>query len=473
MVDNKISLLPKLSQNLLESLNDEEYYDVTIEVGKVPYIKVFRAHMIILHHRSPYLRRILSINKKKNDGTLVHIKLPEILPDIFQIILRYIYGGELSLDEYDNLDIIKILVAANKLGLQEIIDSLQTFLIKNKALWMEQNFNIVYQTSFENNSFLDLQNFCTNLIARQPDKLFKSLKSHSIPEKLLISLIKNDNLQMKEIQVWEHVINWGLDQNPTLPSNLSDFSKDDFNVLKNTLQKCIPHVRFQNLTSKEFSDKVLPYKKILSKELYTDLLRTFLNSNYKKNLQIKPRRIIKEISSKTIDSKIITYQHIELISKWIDRSEIKDNFPYNPYEFKLIYRGSRDGLTFRRFHDICDGKTRTVTIARVKDTNEVLGGYNPISWKSDASVGATKNSFIFSLNLDKIENCILSRVKYENHAINNFSYFGPTFGNGDLKLLGVRSKSDRCVSKRGSYEKPIRKNDNEFFVNECEVFRII
>ena len=43
--------------------------------------------MNILNYRSPYLRRILSINKKKNDGTLVHIKLPNILPEIFQIIL--------------------------------------------------------------------------------------------------------------------------------------------------------------------------------------------------------------------------------------------------------------------------------------------------------------------------------------------------------------------------------------------------
>jgi hypothetical protein len=80
--------LPKLSQNLLKILNDEEYYDVTIEVGNDPYIKIFRAHMVILHYRSTHLRRILSTNKKKNDGTLVHIKLPNILPEIFQIILR-------------------------------------------------------------------------------------------------------------------------------------------------------------------------------------------------------------------------------------------------------------------------------------------------------------------------------------------------------------------------------------------------
>jgi hypothetical protein len=84
----KHELLPKLSQNLLEILNDEEYYDVTIEVGNDPYIKIFRAHIVILYYRSAYLKRILSTNKRKNDGILVHIKLPNVSPEIFQIILR-------------------------------------------------------------------------------------------------------------------------------------------------------------------------------------------------------------------------------------------------------------------------------------------------------------------------------------------------------------------------------------------------
>jgi hypothetical protein len=84
MVDK---LLSKLSQNLLEILNDEEYYDITIEVGNDPYVKIFRAHMVILNYRSSYLRRILSTNIKNNDGTLAHIKLPNILPEIFHVIL--------------------------------------------------------------------------------------------------------------------------------------------------------------------------------------------------------------------------------------------------------------------------------------------------------------------------------------------------------------------------------------------------
>jgi hypothetical protein len=82
--------LQKLSQNLLEILDDDEYYDVTIEVGEDPYVKVFRAHIVILNYRSPHLRKILSTNEKKSDGTLTHIKLPNISPEIFQIILRYI-----------------------------------------------------------------------------------------------------------------------------------------------------------------------------------------------------------------------------------------------------------------------------------------------------------------------------------------------------------------------------------------------
>ena len=87
MVDK---FLTKLAQNLLEILNDEEYYDITIEVGNDPNVKIFRAHAVILNYRSPYLRRILSTNKKKNDGTLTHIKLPNILPETFHVILRLV-----------------------------------------------------------------------------------------------------------------------------------------------------------------------------------------------------------------------------------------------------------------------------------------------------------------------------------------------------------------------------------------------
>ncbi|RIA99428.1 BTB/POZ protein [Glomus cerebriforme] len=75
-------LLQKLSQNYTELLENQEYCDVTINVGEDPNTKIFRAHKNILCCRSPYLRRALSSND------LAHIEVPNISQEIFHIILR-------------------------------------------------------------------------------------------------------------------------------------------------------------------------------------------------------------------------------------------------------------------------------------------------------------------------------------------------------------------------------------------------
>ena len=78
----------QLSKNFINILKDDEYYDVTIEVGQDPEVRTFRAHMVILNCRSAYFRRNLSTNKKSSDGILAQIKLPTISPNTFQIILK-------------------------------------------------------------------------------------------------------------------------------------------------------------------------------------------------------------------------------------------------------------------------------------------------------------------------------------------------------------------------------------------------
>jgi hypothetical protein len=366
------------------------------------------------------------------------------------ITFRYIYGGKMSFEEYDVSDIIKILITANELGLQELTPFLETFLIESKKDSIEQNFDLIYQISFENNSFLELQKYCNDLISKEPNKIFNSPRFSSISEKLLITFIQSNNLQINEVQVWENVIKWGLAQNPELSSDPENYTKEDFNALKNTLQHCIPFIRFHNLTSKEFSNNILPYKKILPKELYKNLLNDFLDNNYKPIKKSKPRIIeeikeikyknintesktriieeIKETKSKNIDSNIITFRHTELISKWIDKLEITDKIK-NLYKFKLLYRCE---FVARKFHEICDNQPDTVTVVKLKGSKEILGGYNPVEWKFGDSYSVTRDSFIFSFkNSDDIENHILSRVRDETKAIyNNY----PSFGCRNLRI---------------------------------------
>ena len=107
----------------------------------------------------------------------------------------------------------------------------------------------------------------------------------------------------------------------------------------------------------------------------------------------------------------------------------------------------------------------------MEDSDEILGGYNPIKWKSVKCWDNTKDSFIFSFkNNDKIENCILSRVKDAKNAVHNSPIRGPTFGTTDLSIWKPFGGSG---SKKGSYEKPIRETENSFFVEECEVFQVV
>ncbi|RGB40378.1 TLD-domain-containing protein [Rhizophagus diaphanus] len=177
--------------------------------------------------------------------------------------------------------------------------------------------------------------------------------------------------------------------------------------------------------------------------------------------------MIKEIKSANIDSRIITSQHAELISRWVSRSDNTNNLT-SSYRFELILRGSRDGFTHSKFHEICDNQAHTVIIIKVKDSNEVLGGYNPIGWKSDYSSVYNKDCFIFSF---KKNSYILSRAKGGKiNAIYNNPHRGPSFG-VDLTLWG-NNFYNHSYCLKFCYEKAIRDVDCEFSVEEYEVFKL-
>ena len=156
---------------------------------------------------------------------------------------------------------------------------------------MEENFSLIHNTIFQYNSFIELQKYCTDIMSKDPEKVFKSHDFTSLSEKSLISLIKRDDLRMKEIDVWEHVLKWGLEQNPTLLPIPESWSDDDFKAMENTLLGCLPFIRFFQLSSKEFLKRVMPYQKLLNAQLYKDLLTYYLDDD-KSNIisTIQPAR---------------------------------------------------------------------------------------------------------------------------------------------------------------------------------------
>jgi hypothetical protein len=355
---------------------------------------------------------------------------------IIFLSLRYIYGGIFSLNEQEPLEILRVLVAADQLHLQELVDYSQEYLIENEVEWLEQHFELIYQAGFQSNSLLKLQNFCTDCMTKTPQKIFKSLDFTSLSEKSLISLIKRDDLQMREVEIWEHVLKWGLEKNPTLLSEPTTWSDEDFKIMESTLQHCLPLIRFFSLSSEDFFQKIHPYKKLLKHQLYEELLGSYLDANVEPSNNILLPRFYNVDG--IIDSEIVNLNIISLISRWIDKIDIKSKFVYTrelylPYKFKLLLRGSRDGFTPKKFHELCDNILCTVTFIKVKETEEIIGGYNPLKWKIHGGKigewGETRDSFIFSFkNKNDFKDPILSYVKNMDHAVYYHRRFGPTFG---------------------------------------------
>ncbi|RHZ66618.1 hypothetical protein Glove_306g80 [Diversispora epigaea] len=599
----ELKFFDKLSQNFTKLLNDKDDYNVIIEVEDK---KQFTAHSNIIKCRSPYFCKELdTINP--NENNIKTIIKPDISAQILDIILKYIYGGIVNLENIETGIIFDLMLAANKLELEELSKSLEKILIKDKASWLKTHFSLLYRTIFIYNNFKDLENFCNDIVVKYPSLIFDAEDFTSLQESALVSLLKRDDLQVKEVKIWEYIIKWGIAQNPTLPSNLDKWSKDNFLTLKTTLQHCLPYIRYFHIPeldtinpnenniktiikpdiSAQILDIILKYiyggivnlenietgiifdlmlaankleleelSKSLEKILIKDkaswlkthfslLYRTiFIYNNFKDlenfcndivvkypslifdaedftslqesalvsllkrdDLQVKEVKIweyiikwgiaqnptlssnlykwivlpartilISELPNrlKELFSTIISDDHAAEISSWIDRKNTIYPSTNYPHEFQLIFQASRNGFAPQTFWNMCHGHAGTVVIVKVKGTDEIIGGYNPLMWDNTSSgYKETKDSFIFSLKNGNIQNSILSRVKETRFAVyyyskNSQTTYGLCFGCNFYILNNAK-----CVcSCDSNYEKDIKGKTGTFEIVDYEVFKV-
>ena len=118
---------------------------------------------------------------------------------------------------------------------------------------------------------------------------------------------------------------------------------------------------------------------------------------------------------------------------------------------------------------------------KVKGTDEILGGYNPVGWDKPTNniydYKSCNDSFIFSLKNGIIQNSILSRVKHQKYAICCNPNDGPNF-TGGLMMKSNFNQNTACFSYQSTYEISIRSTSSYvscmsyFSIEEYEVFQI-
>ncbi|RIA86972.1 hypothetical protein C1645_740464 [Glomus cerebriforme] len=144
---------------------------------------------------------------------------------------------------------------------------------------------------------------------------------------------------------------------------------------------------------------------------------------------MKPKTNLAPSRRPKIDSTLVESDYISLFASWIDK---KDSLYYNkkhiPYEFKLLYRSNRDDFDASSFHSDCDNKGATIWIAKIQDSTQLIGGYNPLDWNGNG-VKRTADSFLFNFtDGTNISTAKLGYVIDTNKAIFCYNNQGPSMG---------------------------------------------
>ena len=148
---------------------------------------------------------------------------------------------------------------------------------------------------------------------------------------------------------------------------------------------------------------------------------------------------------------------------------------------KLLFRGSRDGMTLEAFHDKCDNQGPTLSLFR-NEKGYIFGGYASISWTNSGENKNAPESFLFSLT--NIYNSQPTKFPSKNEGKEVYhGNFGPVFGECGEDLCTYSDLSKGVYSNfPKSFDDVLRKgksiftgsenNDESFNVNEIEIFKL-
>jgi hypothetical protein len=151
--------------------------------------------------------------------------------------------------------------------------------------------------------------------------------------------------------------------------------------------------------------------------------------------------------------------------------------------WKLLYRGSRDGFTASNFHEKCDNRTNTLTLIETTK-GFIFGGFTPIAWESNTNLNkpdSSGRSFLFSLQNARNSEPRKFMLMSGKNAIYCNSSCGPCFsGHCDLSVqYNCNTSTNNSTNLGGSYVndtgidgKLVFTGEHNFTVKEIEVFTI-
>jgi hypothetical protein len=377
----------------------------------------------------------------------------------------------MDLNSKDGPDILKLLVAADELNLHALSKYIQDYIGENKEFLFHDQKEIlikdpvgILSVIFQYVSLADLKEYFLKVICQEPDIIFGINHISKIPAHILEALLIREDLALDEIDAWDKLITWAHEQQPTVNKDPSKWSSDEAALMERTVSRFIPLIRFHDINSTEYYQKILPYQGLIPERLSQDIWQFHYAAD------MRPIGSLQSRSFCTIDSILIKTNHLPLFSSWIADADVI--LEKTPYKFNLILRGSRDGFNANTFHEKCDGKGATIMVVKIRGTNRIIGGYNPLDWNGNGDKNTTE-SFIYSFgNYNDIFTGKIGRVLQPEFAVRCYSNYGPLFGTYNL------GSNDIMMTEHGEWSSVTNSYPNlniprNFEIDDYEVFQVV
>ncbi|GBB89309.1 hypothetical protein RclHR1_00160025 [Rhizophagus clarus] len=454
-------------RNFENLLTSKKNYDVIIQAGEEPNQRELYAHSTVLRCQSNYFDIAFSSSWAEKRNGKFFFKKPNISPYIIEAILRYLYCGMIDLNARPGTYILNLLVATDELDLHSLGEYVQDYFIKFQYKFLKNDPIAILEIIFKHETFTKLKDYFLEIICQESDILFGTDKISALPAQILETLLLRDDLALDEIEVWNNLITWTHAQQPTVKKDPYKWTNEELTLMAKTLSKFIPLIRFHDISSKEFFHKVLPYQYLLPERLRQEILRFYLVGDIRQIGTLPSRTLC---NADELDSNIINAKYLALFARWMDKKDkVLKRMSQN---FNLILRGSRDGFDADTFHLKCDNKGATIVVAKIKETNKIVGGYNPLDWEG-LSLKSTPDSFIFLFeSCDDVNAGKIGRVRESSNAIVCDPSWGPLFGNYN------NGSNDLTMNAYGKWTSATNAYPNinvprKFDVEDYEVYQVV
>jgi len=366
-------------------------------------------------------------DKLKNEVTKIKENLEINLTKINKIIRkneRKMRGLKLFLEEKD-IQMIKRLNYVSNINknIKEMKLYFQQPMKNIKIIFNEKESNIIYDEYYFNG------------ISIPKDIIFSDVKKYSFKISWKIDDVKIFNIDKKKVKYKVEIRKKNERFKLTYEGNNNNC------IIDNLDSGIYYEIRICSFYNNNISDWSQIYK------IKTDIDSIILNNNERKK---------------------------EYINKIIEWSGYKS--------MELIYRGTRDGMTSKDFHNKCDNKGKTICLF-LNDKDNIFGGYSSIPWTSNGGDKIANDCFIFTLT--NIYNTEPTKFPYvQNRSVYHDANYGPYFGQyydlcfsttfNDNSNLSYFPDSYKDIIGKGKsiFTGDINNNNITFKLKEMEIFKL-